>query len=181
MNSERHEDNLVLIGMPGVGKSTVGVLLAKVASMGFVDTDVRIQSAERRCLQEILVAEGPDAFREIEEDHLLALDHRNTVIATGGSAVYCDAAMAHLRNTGSLIWLDLPLGALKARLTDLGSRGVVKWPHQSLDEVHAERRCLYHRWADFAVDCAGKTQEEIVEDILSLRDATRTPRVSGEA
>jgi shikimate kinase len=109
------DTNIVLVGMPGVGKSTVGVLLAKITSHGFVDTDVYIQSRERRRLQEILDAEGRDAFCRLEEEHALSLDCSRCVIATGGSLIYSDAAMQHLKSRGVVVHLDLAVAQLKKR------------------------------------------------------------------
>ncbi|MCX7013264.1 MAG: shikimate kinase [Candidatus Sumerlaeota bacterium] len=160
--------NLILIGMPGVGKSTVGVLLAKAASREFVDIDVWIQSREGRRLQDIIDAVGMEAFRALEERSVLALAVQNAVIATGGSVVYSEAAMRHLKTGGVAIHLDLALPLLEKRLTNLDSRGVVRTPSQSLAELYAERQPLYRRHADVAIDCAGKTHEEVVEEILKI-------------
>ncbi len=162
----RRGDNIVLIGMPGAGKSTVGVLLAKAASMDFLDTDVVIQSAEGRRLQAILDDVGVPAFRELEERHCLGIAPERTVVATGGSVVYGRGAMEHFRRLGTIVWLELPLEALRARLTNLDSRGVVMWPGQTVETIHVERTPLYRRWADVTIDCAGKSQERIVGEIV---------------
>lgn len=123
--------NVVLIGMPGVGKSTVGVLTAKALAMKFVDTDLVIQDQEGRALREILNDEGLEGFRRIEERALLSLNAGNAVVATGGSAVYSESAMAHLRRDGIVVWLDAPLEELKTRLSNLPRRGVVMQRGQS--------------------------------------------------
>ena len=158
--------NIILIGMPGVGKSTVGVLLAKALSRDFLDTDVYIQAKERRTLQEIIDQEGLDFFRRIEERHVRSLKCRTSVIATGGSVVYSPAAMARLRSSGIIIHLDLDLPALEKRLTDLSSRGVVVAPGKNLPQLFAEREPLYRKYADLTIECAGFTHEEIVGMIV---------------
>src|ERR1035437_5197840 len=121
-------DNVVLVGIPGAGKSTVGVLLAKVMGCAFLDTDVFLQAREGRTLQNLLETVGVAAFRALEERTLLALDVRRHVIATGGSAVYSDAAMQRLREHGVMLHLDLPLTALERRLRNFTTRGVVMGP-----------------------------------------------------
>jgi shikimate kinase len=157
--------NVILIGPPGVGKSTVGVLLAKALSMPFADTDILIQAAEGRRLQEILDAEGTDAFRRIEERHILALDLGRHVIATGGSVVYSPAAMAHLRSIGRVVFLKLPCEELLRRIEDLDTRGVVLPSPQTFRDMYAERLPLYERYADVILDCAGLSHQQVVDRI----------------
>jgi shikimate kinase len=152
--------------MPGVGKSTLGVLLAKVTSRDFIDTDVYIQAREGRALQTIIDAEGADVFRQIEERRVSALRCHNTVIATGGSVVYGERAMVHLRSLGAIVHLHLPVAALLGRLVDFGSRGVVMAPGQTLESLFAERDPLYRRYADVTVDCAGLSHEAAVQAIM---------------
>ncbi|NOZ22299.1 MAG: shikimate kinase [Planctomycetes bacterium] len=152
--------------MPGVGKSTVGVLLAKVTSRDFVDTDVVIQSREGRRLQDIIDTEGTAAFRKIEEQALLSLDLRRHVIATGGSVVYSERAMKHLGASGAIVHLDLPFDALERRITDLDSRGVVMEPGQTLRDLFDERQPLYRRYADATIDCTGLTHEQTVAAVV---------------
>lgn len=161
------KSNVVLIGMPAVGKSTLGVLLAKAMSYDFTDTDVFIQNRERRKLQDILDSEGPAGFRAIEERNVLQLHCERTVIATGGSVVYSDAAMRHLRRDGTIVYLALPLPLLLSRLTNLGSRGVVRVPGQSMEDLFRERVPLYARYAEITLDCSGKTHEGIVDEIVA--------------
>jgi shikimate kinase len=158
--------NLVLIGMPGSGKSTVGVILAKKTSRGFVDTDVVIQTSQGRMLQDIVDREGHAALRAIEERALLDLRVRNHVIATGGSAVYSDRAMAHLKSDGLVVFLDVALATLERRITDFGTRGLAKRPEQSLADLFAERFTLYARYADIRIACEGLNQEEVCARII---------------
>jgi len=157
--------NIVLIGPPGVGKSTVGVLLAKALSMPFADTDIIIQAAEGRRLQDILDSEGDDAFREIEERHILALDLENHVVATGGSVVYSPAAMAHLKAVGRIVFLNLPCETLLERIQDLDTRGVVLPSPQTFRDMYAERLPLYEKYADFIVECTGLSHQQVVDRI----------------
>jgi shikimate kinase len=159
--------NIVLIGMAGAGKSTVGVLLAKAMSRSFIDTDLVIQAAEGRRLQDILDADGVEAFRRIEEKHILALAARGAIIATGGSVVYSARAMAHLRSDGTVVYLYLPTNALEARVTNLGSRGIAMAPGQTFAEVYNERRPLYERYADITIDCMGLSHEDVVQRVIA--------------
>jgi shikimate kinase len=158
--------NIVLIGMPAVGKSTIGVLLAKAASRDFIDTDVYIQAREGRSLQEIIDREGLEEFCRIEERHIRSLACRGKVMATGGSVVYSAAAMKHLRSRGAVVHLTLDLRAIKKRLTNLDSRGVVMAPGKTLDLLYKERMPLYKQYADLTVNCRGKTHEEIAAEIM---------------
>jgi shikimate kinase len=162
----RRGTNVALIGMPGVGKSTLGVLLAKATGLDFVDTDVRIQAREGRPLQQIIDTDGRAAFRAIEEQAVLELSCGNTVISTGGSVVYSARAMGHLRSLGHIVHLHLPLPLLRNRLRDFGARGVVMVPGQTLEDLFAERAPLYQRYADVTIDCSGKTHEEAVAAIV---------------
>jgi shikimate kinase len=159
--------NLALIGMPGAGKSTLGVLVAKRGAHGFVDVDLLIQEAEGAQLREIIARRGADEFRRIEERCVLALECSNYVIATGGSVVYCDRAMAHLQQMARIVYLDAPLELLRERLGDLDLRGVVRSPGQDLDGLYAERRPLYERWADVHVDCRALDHDTLIEQILA--------------
>ena len=170
MSKIKPDTNLVLIGMPGVGKSTVGVLLAKATSRDFLDTDVYVQAREGRSLQEIIDREGIASFCRLEERHILSLSCRSSVIATGGSVVYYPAAMRHLASGGVIIHLILDLPALERRLTNLDSRGVVMAPGQSLRQLFAEREPLYEEYAQYTIHCGNRSHEEIVEEITRRLD-----------
>ena len=153
--------------MPGSGKSTVGVILAKLLSFDFLDTDVLIQSSQRRALQDIVDRDGHLALRTIEEDTLLSLDLQHHVIATGGSAVYSAAAMAHLAAIGTVVFLDVDLATLEGRVNNLATRGLVRRPGQSLADLFAEREALYKQAADITINCTGMTQEAVCSAIIA--------------
>lgn len=163
---DENKANIVLIGMPGVGKSTVGVLVAKELSREFIDTDLYIQAAEGRRLQQIIDEEGMRAFCRKEELYVRSLDLRGHVVATGGSVVYSDRAMRKLAADGVIVHMHLPLTELEQRLSNLPTRGVVMAPGETLAELHGERTPLYRRWADATVDCTGLTHEEATAGIV---------------
>lgn len=146
-------NNIVLVGMPGAGKSTIGVLLAKQLSMGFVDTDVLIQTEEGCSLQDIVDTVGYMRLREIEERVITGLTCDGHVIATGGSAVYSEKAVQHLRSGAATVFLHVPIGALRRRLSDLATRGIARRPDQSFEDLYEERFQLYAACADITVDC----------------------------
>ena len=150
MNSKAHSKlkSIVLIGMPGAGKSTLGILLAKELGMGFVDTDVAIQVREGQTLQEILEDSDYMNLRNIEEQILLSEDIVNKVVATGGSAVYSEAGMARLKDSATVVFLDVPLEELSNRITNFDSRGIARQPDQSLESLFEERCKLYKKYAD---------------------------------
>jgi shikimate kinase len=160
--------NLVLIGMPGVGKSTVGVLLAKATGRDFVDTDVWIQAREGRSLPELLARHGRAGFLAVEERQVLALAAEHAVIATGGSVVYGERAMEKLRAGGLVVHLALPLGALEARLGSLAARGVVIDPGQDLAELYRERMPLYRKWAETEIPVEKLSHEGVVARLREL-------------
>ena len=162
----KDKSNIVLIGMPGAGKSTVGVILAKLTSRDFIDTDVLIQISQGRLLQDIVDTEGYLALRKIEEDILLSLHCGHHVIATGGSAVYSHVAMEHLKSNGFVVFLDVYLSTLESRVRDFDTRGLAKRPDQTLYELFEERIVLYRKYADITVDCAGLSQEEVCTQII---------------
>lgn len=167
------KSNIILIGMPGAGKSTVGVILAKLTSRDFIDTDLLIQIARGRSLQGIVDNDGHMALRSIEEDVILRLDHRNHVIATGGSAVYSHAAMKHLKADGIVVFLDVDLSTLQSRVRDFATRGLARRPDQGLADLFEERHPLYIEYADIVVDCAGLTQEEVCSAIIKETTVSR--------
>jgi len=158
--------NIILIGMPGSGKSTVGVILAKLTSLDFVDTDILIQRLQRRSLQSIVDGEGYMALRDIEEQTLLDLQCLNHVIATGGSAVYSAAAMTHLKSRGVAVFLDVDLPVLKSRVTNYDTRGLARRPGQSLNDLFKERTVLYKKYGDITISCSSLTQEEVCREII---------------
>lgn len=158
--------NLIFIGMPGSGKSTIGVLVAKRLGMGFIDTDLLIQEQAGRTLQEIVDQHGYVALRLIEEQVLLALDIQNQVISTGGSAVYSDAAMQHLKRNGTVVFLDISLETVIHRIGDYSLRGISRRPDQSLAELFEERFALYSRYADLTVKGEGANQDQLSEAII---------------
>lgn len=153
--------NIILIGMPGSGKSTVGVILAKQLSRGFVDTDLLIQTAQGRSLQRIVDRDGFMALRDIEEKLLLRLHCRNQVIATGGSAAYSHPAMTHLKQDGIVVFLHADLETLHKRVRDFSARGLAKSPGQSLEDLFRERLSLYTVYADITIDSCRLTHAEV--------------------
>jgi shikimate kinase len=180
MNMNKKPSNIVLIGMPGSGKSTVGVILAKLTSLDFVDTDVLIQTFHGRSLQDIVDTDGHMALRKIEEDTLLGIDCRNYVIATGGSAAYSHAAMIHLKAAGIIVFLDVDLLTLESRINNFDTRGLAKRPDQSFAELFAERFVLYTKYADITVKCVDLTQKEVCSRIINeLRTRNLIPKFSG--
>ncbi|HUV76429.1 MAG TPA: shikimate kinase [Desulfobacterales bacterium] len=165
--------NIVLIGMPGSGKSTVGVILAKMTSHDFVDTDLLIQTLVGRSLQDIVDMESNLALRRIEEDVLLGLNCRNHVIATGGSAAYSHAAMMYLKSNGLMVFLDVDLPTLASRVIDFDTRGLAKRPDQSFADLFHERFPLYAKYADVTVTCSKLTQEEVCAKIIKALRARK--------
>ena len=163
----RHDNrfNIVLVGMPGAGKSTVGVILAKHTSRNFIDSDVLIQTIEDRSLQDIIDEHGYMGFRGIEEKVLLSLDLSNHVIATGGSAVYSAAAMGHLKENGVVVFLNVDFPVLERRIHDFHTRGIALRPGQTFAELFEERCVLYSNYADIIIDCKGLTQESVSKKI----------------
>lgn len=157
--------NLVLIGMPGAGKSTVGVVLAKRMGYGFVDSDLLIQERYGKLLHELIEEKGVEGFWKLENDVNASLKTNCCVIATGGSAVYGAEAMEHLRKIGTVIYLRLSLEELTERLGDLNARGVTLRKGQSLADLYEERIPLYEKYAHRVVDCDGRQLRDIVCEI----------------
>ncbi len=154
--------------MPGSGKSTVGIILAKMTSREFIDTDILIQSREKRSLQEIIDTEGPMSLRKIEEEVLLDVTCENHVVATGGSAAYSDSAMVHLQAIGTIFFLHADLQTLKTRITNFATRGLAKRPEQSFSDLFNERFQLYQKYADRTVESSGHTQDEVCTKIIEM-------------
>ena len=159
-------DSIVLIGMPGAGKSTLGILLAKALGLGFLDTDIVIQIQEEKTLQEILDGSDYLQLRSIEEQVLLTEQVAGKVVATGGSAVYSREGMARLKESGSVVFLDVPLKALEQRISDFDSRGIASRPGQSLESLYNERCALYREYADITIDCSGQRLEETLQLVI---------------
>ncbi len=158
------KNNIVLIGMPGAGKSTVGVVLAKRKGLGFMDSDLLLQEKHNKLLQELIEEYGVEGFWKLEEEVNASLMVQNTVIATGGSAVYRERAMRHLKEIGSVVYLKLSCVAIEERLGDLNERGVTLREGQTLRDLFWERTPLYEKYADIIIDCEGKNIREIVAE-----------------
>lgn len=158
--------NVVLIGMPGAGKSTIGVILAKVLGKDFVDADLVIQKEEGKLLSQIIEEKGPDGFLEAEERVNAGLNPGNAVIATGGSVVYGPKAMEHLREIGTVVYLRLSYEAVSSRLRDIKGRGVVLREGQTLYDLYEERTLLYEKYAHITVEEDGLAVEETLEKTL---------------
>jgi shikimate kinase len=152
--------------MPGVGKSTVGVLLAKRLGLSFLDTDIYIQTHEGKSLQELIQQHGTSGFCDIEARLMIAISATSHVIATGGSVVYRKQAMQHFQANGLIVHLDIELQRLKERLDDVNARGVVIAPDQTLESLFAERHFLYKKFADINVSTNGMTPEQVVNKTL---------------
>lgn len=163
-----NKDNIILIGMPGAGKSTVGVVLAKKLGYAFVDSDLVIQSREGKLLHEIIEERGIEAFWSVEEDANASIDVHRTVIATGGSVVYGRRAMEHLKRIGVVIYLRLSCDAIADRLGDLNERGVTLREGQGLTELYTERVPMYEEYADVTIECGGFSIREIVEHVCEI-------------
>lgn len=159
------KSNIILIGMPGCGKSTVGVVLAKNMGLRFLDSDICIQEQENCLLHELIAREGMDGFLAIENNVNASLQVEKHVIATGGSAIYGVKAMEHFSEIGTIVYLKLPYEEIKERLGDLVKRGVTFREGQTLLDLYEERVPLYEKYADIIVDCDGKPIREIVHEI----------------
>ncbi len=154
--------NIVLIGMPGCGKSTVGVILAKTLGMRFVDTDLIIQQQNHDLLWHLIERYGVKGFEKMEEEALLSVtDTEDTVIATGGSAVFCERGMNFLRQTGMCIYLKVPCDELERRLKNIKTRGIAAAKGMTVGEIFAERSPYYEKYADFVIDCGGMHIEDM--------------------
>ena len=161
-------DNIILIGMPGSGKSTVGVLLAKMLGYSFVDTDLIIQQVENKKLYEILRDNGTEYFAQVENSVCKNLQANRTVIATGGSAVYGAEAMAHLKSIGKVVYLKVSLAELNKRVKNFETRGIMRKEGQTLEEILIDREHLYEKYADITVNCSRGSLSKNAEKIIKL-------------
>lgn len=160
--------NIILIGMPGCGKSTVGVILAKTLGIGFVDTDLIIQQRENRLLQNIIDTDGIDFFLNCEAEAVKSLYCDNCVIATGGSVVYREEAIQYLKSNGKIIFLDVPLDEIKRRLNNINTRGIAAKKNKSIEDIYNERIALYNKYADVIIRTDGESVEKTVEKICKI-------------
>lgn len=158
--------NVILVGMPACGKSTIGVVLAKTMNKGFVDTDILIQQSEGKTLQEIIDERGNDYFHQAEEEVLLGFNEENYVVATGGSAIYFDAAMKRFKEKGQVVYLKVSLDTVLERLNNITTRGVTLEKGQTLGDLYAQRIPLYEHHADITIQADGMGVEEVVEKII---------------
>ena len=160
--------NIILIGMPAVGKSTVGVVVAKRIGYEFIDTDLLIQKQERRLLKEIIAEEGNERFLEIENQVNRDLQVESAVISPGGSVVYCEEAMQHFKEIGTVIYLHATYEAIYKRITNAKNRGVVLKEGQTLKDLYDERVKLFEKYADYTVSEEGLSLEETIDMVLEL-------------
>ncbi|MDE0841899.1 MAG: shikimate kinase [Porticoccaceae bacterium] len=158
--------SIALIGMPGSGKSTLGVLLAKKLGWYFIDTDIGIQTAAGITLQEIIDDQGYLYLRTLEEQTLLHVPLPNNVIATGGSAVYSAAGMAHIKSLAKVVYLQVSVDELERRIDDYGQRGIARRPDQTFEDLYLEREPLYRQYADIVIDCADASTQKITANLL---------------
>lgn len=175
MSHTYNTDNIILIGMPGAGKSTIGVVLAKILGYTFVDGDLVIQEQTGQKLHQIIAERGDEGFRALENEVNAALDVHHAVIATGGSAIYGAEAMAHFKEIGTVVFLHLPYGAIEMRLGDLRKRGVTIKEGQTLLDLYNERVPLYKEHCSLKIYCGRKSIRKIVSEILrklSLEEET---------
>ncbi len=160
-----NKNNIILIGMPGAGKSTVGVILAKRIGFDFIDTDLIIQAREKCRLQQIIDTHGLKKFRHIEEQILLGLHPEHSIIATGGSVVYCEKGLEALGRTGTLIYIQASLTDLQKRIADMGQRGLVMAKQQTFDQLYQERTPLYEKFAELTISAEGINAEQVAKEI----------------
>lgn len=163
-------NNIVLIGMPGSGKSTCGVVAAKMLLKNFFDTDLLIQNIEGLSLQNIINEKGNDYFEKAEEKAILSLDIQGSVIATGGSVIYSEKAMKHLKSLGKIIYLHLDYEHMCSRISNLSTRGVVMKNGESLRDMYNERLPLYEKWADYTVECNHNSVEQTALEIEKIAE-----------
>lgn len=158
--------NITLIGMPGAGKSTIGVILAKSLLCDFTDTDLTIQKKTGKSLCEIIAEKGNDGFLKLENDIICSEEFENCVIATGGSAVFGDEAMKKLKAESTVIFLDVDVSELEKRLSNIKTRGVAMKEGTTIKELYLQRLPYYKKYADITLDCTGLTAEECVDEAV---------------
>ena len=159
--------SIVLIGMPGAGKSSIGSKLAAKLGSVFIDTDDAIKASEKLSLQTIIDRRGYLHFRAIEERVLLSLELDKHLVATGGSAVYSSAGMQHLKSQAIIVYLDVPNDELKIRITNMHNRGIACRKGETLEDIHRERDPLYRRYADVTIDCSKQSADHVVKEIAT--------------
>lgn len=160
------KDNIILIGMPGAGKSTIGVVLAKVMGYQFIDADLLIQEREKRLLADIIREDGLDRFIQIENEVNQSINTHNAIIATGGSVIYGQQAMEHLCKIGTVVYLKLTYKTIEKRLGNISQRGVVLKPGQDLAGLYEERCPLYEKYANLVIQCENMDMEATMETIV---------------
>ena len=161
-------NNIVLIGMPGAGKSTLGVVLAKALGFDFIDTDLIIQSEQNEKLYRIIEKKGIEKFIEIENSTVASLETENSVIATGGSVIFGKQAMENLKKLGTVVYLQVEEKEIEKRLSNIKTRGIVMEAGETVGKIYKERTPLYEKYADITVPCKGMDLEKTVEKIISL-------------
>lgn len=159
-------DNIILIGMPGAGKSTLGVLLAKALGYHFIDTDILIQDDQENLLQNIIDQHGLERFKEIEEETIIKYNFSHSIVATGGSVVYYERAMEKLKKEGTILYIELSYETIEVRIKNIETRGLVVDPDKTLKDLYDERTSLYEKYAKITVNCENKTVEESVKEII---------------
>lgn len=161
-------NNIVLIGMPGCGKSTAGVILAKTLGMDFVDTDLIVQQRENRLLQDIIDLDGLENFLDRESEAILSREYSKSVISTGGSAVFRQNTMEHLKKNSAVIFLDVSPDILGARINNIKTRGIAAGKNEKITDIYNSRLPLYRKYADHILNCDGESVEKTVEKIIEL-------------
>ncbi len=163
-----NKDNIVLIGMPTVGKSSIGVVLAKALGYRFIDSDIVIQEQEGKLLNEIIAERGTEGFLKLENDVNCGINTVNAVIATGGSAVYGKEAMKHFKEKGLIIYLEEECSVIIERLLDPKGRGVAVREGQTIEDLYMERRSLYEQYAEYTVNVNSREPDEVIDDIKAV-------------
>lgn len=161
-------DNIILIGMPGVGKSTAGVVAAKLAGYQFLDSDLLIMQQDGRLLREIIAQDGIEGFLSIENRVNASISTHNTIIATGGSVIFGDGAMYHLSSIGTIVYLRASYETIASRVSNLKDRGVAVKPGQTLREIYEERKELYEKFAEYTIDVDNLSTEATAKEIAAI-------------